>query len=417
MKRRRALPMLLLAFLVSCELDKDVLVPTFGDSGLLQDTYPLTEGMKGMIDGVYAVDAGGNRFGSTVVLKWRGVSLSVFSGVNAGYFVLQGGRLDSVFFFEGYWRYQSGTETGLASIRINKEEGGRGLMGDSSALVPPTLRGQVGDGISAPSTPVIFRFLRPIRPELLQNNFRIVAHRGGGRTSEKLPHSENSVEIIRMAEQFGATGIEIDARLTHDGIPVLYHDNLLNPRLVQKVPLVGRVEDFTFVELRSLVRLINGEKIPTLDEALRTVVEETTLEFVWLDSKSEGVGLMSKVVPVQQKYLALARQRGRRLEIVVGLPTDATFSEFSALPDARNIPSLCELSPELVRQVNAWYWGPRWTLGTQDAEVSAMHAEGRRAIPWTLDQGPYMEQYLAQGSFDGFCTNYPSLLAYHYYVR
>jgi glycerophosphoryl diester phosphodiesterase len=416
MNCRRALP-IILVLLASCELDKDVVVPSFGDSGLLQDTYPLSEGMKGMIDGVYAVDAGGNRFGPTVVLKWRGEYLSVFSGVNAGYFVLRGGRLDSVFFFEGYWRYQSGTETGLATLRINKEEGGRGLMGDSSLSGLLTLRGQVGDGNSAPSTPVVFRFLRPIRPELLRKDFRIVAHRGGGRTSEKLPHSENSVEIIRMAEQFGATGIEIDARLTRDGIPVLYHDELLNPRLVQKVPLVGRVEDFAFVELRSLVRLVNGERIPTLDEALRTVVEETTLEFVWLDSKSEGVGLMAKVVPIQQTYLALAQQRGRKLEIVVGLPTDATFSEFSALPGSRDIPSLCELSPEMVRQVNALFWGPRWTLGMQNAEVSAMHAEGRRAIPWTLDQGAYMEQYLAQGSYDGFCTNYPSLLAYHYYVR
>jgi glycerophosphoryl diester phosphodiesterase len=414
---KRACLLVALLFHASCTLEEDVVVPTFGDSGLLQDTYALTEEMRGLMDGVYAVDAGSDRFGLTVVLKWRGECLSIFSGVNAGYFVMQGGRLDSVFFFEGYWRYQNGTETGLASFRIGKEEGGRRLMGDTSLPLALTMRGQVGDGALAPSTPIVFRFSRPIKPDILQSGFRIVAHRGGGRTSDKLPHSENSVEIIRMAERFGSNGIEIDARLTRDGIPVLYHDELLNPRLVQKVPLVGRIEDFTYAELRTVVRLINGEKIPSLDEALRTVVEETSLEFVWLDSKSEGVGLMSRVVPLQQKYLSLAQQRGRKLEIVIGLPTDATFNEFRGLPGYQTIPSVCELSLDMVRQANARVWGPRWTLGSLDAEVAQLHAEGRRVIPWTMNQASYIEEYLRRASFDGFVTDYPSLVAYHYYVR
>ena len=30
------------------------------------------------------------------------------------YFILQGGSLESVLFFEGYWRFADNTETGLA---------------------------------------------------------------------------------------------------------------------------------------------------------------------------------------------------------------------------------------------------------------------------------------------------------------
>jgi glycerophosphoryl diester phosphodiesterase len=47
----------------------------------------------------------------------------------------------------------------------------------------------------------------------MQSDFQILAHRGGGRNSDYLGVSENSIEMIDIAERFGSTGIEIDARL------------------------------------------------------------------------------------------------------------------------------------------------------------------------------------------------------------
>jgi glycerophosphoryl diester phosphodiesterase len=247
--------------------------------------------------------------------------------------------------------------------------------------------------------------------------FYVVAHRGGGRTSDFIPKSENSVELIRIAERFGASGIEIDVRLSKDGIPYLYHDNGLNNRLVMKTPLVGPSEEYTFAQLRSFVTLLNGERIPSLDEVLKAVVEETTLKFVWLDSKSEEKGLLAKVLPIQQKYLQLAQQRGRELEIVIGMPTEEVLNEFLALPSYQTIPSLCELETEDVRQANSRVWGPRWTRGTLDQEVASIRSEGRLAIPWTLDVNGYIQQYVNRGIYDGILTNYPMTVAYYHYMR
>ena len=191
------------------------------------------------------------------------------------------------------------------------------------------------------------------------------------------------MELIKITERFGSTGVEIDVRLTKDNVPVLYHDGGLNLRLTQKGPMVGPVEDYTLAELKSFVWLINGERIPTLEEALDAVVTQTNLKFVWLDTKTEQSGVITAYVPIVKKALQKAASMGRDLEICAGIPTQEVLDEFLAYPNYQNIPSLCELTPENVRTVNARVWGPRWTMGTQNDQV--------RRVPCRRTQGVYVD--------------------------
>jgi glycerophosphoryl diester phosphodiesterase len=221
--------------------------------------------------------------------------------------------------------------------------------------------------------------------------------------------------MIRKSEQFGSTGIEIDVRLTSDKVPILYHDNTINERLVTPNGMTGPIENYSYAQLTGLARLINGEKIPTLREALETVVYQTQLEFVWLDSKYSGdLGLMEAL---QREYLLKAAAAGRTLDIMIGLPTDDQLNDFKNLTNYTAIPSLCELTRENVRELNSKVWAPRWTLGTQNSEVQGVHDEGRRAFTWTMDVPEYIYDYLQGGNFDGILTNYPSILAYYEYIR
>jgi glycerophosphoryl diester phosphodiesterase len=385
---------------------------------VLDQTYPLPDGAKDKLTGVYNVLEGADAFGPTMVVKWSGHGLSMFAGRQVGHFVLQTGEIDSVIVMEGYWRFAVSNETGLARFYIKREDGGRFLMGDTTGSRLIRITGTIGDGQEAPSRPVVLEFVRPIRQDLLTGNFQILAHRAGGRTSDRIPASENTVEMVRLAETFGATGIEIDVRLTKDGVPVLYHDTSINPRLTRKTALVGGVEDYTYAQVRSAIRLIiNGERIPTLEEALTTVVDETTLEFVWLDTKTEGRNIVEVMVPIQQKYLARAQAAGRRLDIMIGIPTEEVLDELKRYPDFQQLQTLCELGTDKAREVSAEVWGPRWTQGTLDADVAAMKAEGRRSFVWTLDVQNYIEQFIARGTFDGILTNYPTAVAYAYYIQ
>ena len=226
--------------------------------------------------------------------------------------------------------------------------------------------------------------------------------------------SENSIKIIKTASRLGATGIEIDVRYTKDGVPILYHDNALNLRLIQKNGLDGAIETYTYQQLQAFVRLVNGERIPTLEEVLETVLTNTTLNFVWLDTKY--IGPMDKVQVIQQMFRQRAAASGRDLQIVVGLPTPDAVDAYRALPKKNNTPILCELDTAVTRSLSARIWAPRWTLGFQTEEVLAMKAEGRTVFVWTLDEPTFIERFIGEGQFDGILSNYSSVVAHYHYI-
>lgn len=95
---------------------------------------------------------------------------------------------------------------------------------------------------------------------------RIIAHRCGGALTP-----ENTLAGLRLAARLGCRGVEFDAMLAADGVPVLMHDETLERTTTGQ----GRVADMNSAQL---VRLDAGirhhaafatEPSPTLDQALR----------------------------------------------------------------------------------------------------------------------------------------------------
>ena len=402
--------------LTSCDNIVDVDYPIIDPNGFLAQTTPLPDYSKNIMEGIYSVVSGKEKFGDQVVLKWSGNNLSIFCSKNVSYLVMQGGSIDSVIYFLGYWRYATGTDIGLSKLTISAVEGGSQILKGDTLNLDVTLKGNYSGQDGSNAAQFELKYLRPFSNFVKQSDFYILAHRGGGRNSEYLQASENSVEIISLAESFGATGIEIDVRVSNDGVPFLYHDSDINLRLTQKSVIWGEIENFSWYQLRSFVKLKNGELIPSLKEALEFVLDSTTLRFVWLDLKSEKNEIPA-VIKLQQDILQRAVSMNRDLNIVLGLPGDDKVNNLLAYPDFQNIPSLCELDVDIVRKVNAQVWAPRWTLGTQTDIVRQMHSEGRKAFVWTLDEPAFVESFMRDGEFDGVLSNYPSLIAYHHYTR
>jgi glycerophosphoryl diester phosphodiesterase len=404
-----------LLVIYSCNNEVDITNPVVDPSGFLSQTTPLTNDSKLVVEGVYDVIEGKELLGDQVVVKYTRDKLSIFSGKNGGYIILDAGYLDSVIFFVGYWRYATNTETGVVSFYIPSDEGGsKIILGDTTATTISFI-GEYGNGNGLADKKLVLKFNRDFSQEVKQSNFYILAHRGGGRNSDYLGVSENSIEMINIAERFGSNGIEIDARLSKDGVPFIYHDGDINLRLTQKGLIWGNIEDFTWAQLRTLVTLRNGEKIPSLREALEFVLEETNIRAVWLDTKDVDV------VPASIELLKEINERavlmGRDLKINLGIPADDIYEEFISQPGYQDVPSLCELSIDQVRQANSQVWAPRWTQGTQTANVQQMHAEGRLVFTWTLDETNYIEEFINEGEFDGILTNYPTIVSYYHYIK
>jgi len=400
----------------ACELDYDLVEPEFKEESILKNTDSIPIQLKKKIEGVYRVVKGADQFGEIVVAKWNGEALSLFGRKLGAYFILKGGKKDSLILFEGKWRYAESTETGLTRLVINKRSGIDSLLIDSSIAKTFSIIGTFGNENDFRSIEIQFTYLRPFSEEVRNSNYYILAHRGGGRNSDFVGASENSLEIISLAEQFGANGIEIDVMLSKDNIPFLYHDANINLRETKKGLLLGPVENFTIAQLKSFVELKNGEKIPTLREALEHILYNTNLKFVWLDMKSERNSI-PQVIEIQQDILNRAALLGRNLEIMVGLPTDFMLNNLLAYPNYQNVPSLCELSVDQFHSVNSKVWAPRWTMGTLISDVQSLHSEGKRAFVWTLDQTQFIQEFINESEFDGILTNYPTIVASFYYAK
>ena len=411
----KIITLILLALaLYGCNKDTTIPIPSAGPNSIMKETRPLQAASKLLMEGVYKVTSGSDFFGDHLVVKWNRTSLSLACS-NGKYFVLQAGHLDSVIFLQGYWRNGYSDGTGLASFYISREEGGTTIItGNGPQKI--IIRGAYGIQTGLPNQALVLEYMQPFSDKVKNSNFYILAHRSGGRTSDRLPVSENSIEMINYTEKFGSTGIEVDVRLTSDGVAFIYHDPDINIRLTKKGPLAGPIENYTWAQLSTFVRLIHGEKIPTLEDALTFVVDSTLLRFVYLDMKGSS-GAMAKVIPIQQRILARAQQKGRDLMVVVGIPSTDVMNDLMTYPDYQNIPSLCELSVDNVRQVNSKVWSPRWTLGIQNDLVEQMHSEGRLAVCWTIDEVSWIQEYLNDGHFDGLLTNYPYVVAYYHYIQ
>jgi glycerophosphoryl diester phosphodiesterase len=102
--------------------------------------------------------------------------------------------------------------------------------------------------------------------EWMQRAPLVVGHRGAPRFAP-----ENTLAGFRRAAELGADAIELDAKLTADGVVVCHHDRTLDRTTNGQ----GRVLDWTWESLRRLDAgsrfdaAFAGEPIPSLEQVLR----------------------------------------------------------------------------------------------------------------------------------------------------
>ncbi len=418
----RHYPYLIVLLFVSCQALIDAPLPNlYWEKFEAPSAKPLPPSSYAKLEGVYRVMVADDDFGDSAVVKWsydingKDTShyLSFFSKEDVRYFIMQAKSSGDSILLNGYWRNVENTKTGKAHFTIRSKNGAFDLISGMAASPSAVfMAGQYGMFDDNPHKEINFQYLRPLHTG---EPFQIVAHRGGGRNNDLLPASENSVEMIHLAARLGATGVEIDVQLTKDGVPVLYHDNKLNDRLTRKTGIHGSVDEYTYEELSKEVELKRGGKIPTLQDALHTIVYNTPLQFVWLDCKTAKP--LQAIHDLQTAYLQKAKAVGKNMEILIGVPDKNVMQNFLSLPGYQGIPVLTELGQDSAAKIDADIWATSWIKGLQTEDVLKAQQKGMRALAWTLDVPRKIKEYMREGRFNGIVTNRPSAVAYEYYNR
>lgn len=212
-----------------------------------------------------------------------------------------------------------------------------------------------------------------------------VAHRG-----DPYVHRENTLASIRSALRAGADAVEVDVRLTRDGVPVLLHDATLE-RLWEHSRFLGSL---SADELRGLT----GGGVPTLREALALAGAEAVPDrrlFVDLPDVSAAEAAVAEVH---------ASGAAGRVYYCGGPESMLAVRRADAEAEiALTWTSLAPPRAALLDRVRPHWINYRFGLLSPEL-VAAHHAQGFLVSAWTADTRRTMRRLLASG-VDSITTN------------
>jgi len=226
----------------------------------------------------------------------------------------------------------------------------------------------------------------------------VVAHRGASGL-----RPENTLAAFALALELGADGIELDVRVSRDGVPVVHHDR----DLARTAGRPGLVRDHTAAEL-ARVDAGDGEGIPDL----ATVLEATGELPILVELKEAEAAL-----PV----LAVLRRSNAESRVVA-----ASFQRAALTPLRDSGVPLGACRSDIVRAAVAAALG--WPAGAAPCRFYAVPDRYRDRIPvptprfvrraarqgcpvhvWTVDD-PGRANVLWRRGVSGIITNRPDLI-------
>jgi glycerophosphoryl diester phosphodiesterase len=228
---------------------------------------------------------------------------------------------------------------------------------------------------------------------------RILAHRGA---SGYAP--ENTFAAFDLALGMGAPVLETDVRLTHDGVPVLIHDENLD-RTTNGTGPVAETDSAALAELDAgawFDRRFAGQRVPRLDE--------------FLDRYAAHVGLCIEIkVPAAVALVAelIAARSGPRAFVgleFTAFEWDIVLALRGALPDVPvgllvRQSDTHPASIDRAAEAGLAMIGPSAGAVTPEF-VRAAHARGLKVRTWGVDNRDDFHRVIACGA-DGTTLNWP----------
>jgi glycerophosphoryl diester phosphodiesterase len=398
--------------MVSCSKNQIALQPAIdiGNVVFVSDTT-----MKKM-EGIYSLNSGTTDYGTEWVCKASKYRVSFFSNQGGIFMILKYGidPADSSLKFSGFWRFSEIATQNLVNFKVAKDQALLFLQtGDISDL---QLDGNIINGEGTSTSPISFKFSKPFSAYVLSHPFEIYSHHGVQTTSNP-PFAENSLLGVTNDEDYGVDGIEFDIQMTRDKVPICMHDPNIDIRLTEKSPISGDYNQYGFAFLEDYIRLVDGQLIPSLDQVCTAFIDSTTMTYLWLDIKGDE-GIFEALLPVIDKAYKHAAAVGRNVIMYVDLPSTTVIQQYQSYPPYRasGYPSMCELTLQDVIDNGCTRWGPRYSRGLLLDEVEQAHAQGIKVISWTLNDKALIRNYIQNGQFDGFISDYPAYVVYDWYT-
>ena len=226
------------------------------------------------------------------------------------------------------------------------------------------------------------------------------AHRGGPVLAGVPTYAEESLPAFTNAAQNLQVVLELDAKLTADGVPVVFHD----PTLDRTTNCEGPVSARTLVELAACpadVLGAPGNDLPTAPAP--EPVPIATLAEVLAFAKTDGIGINLEIknYPTDDEdYDPTPAFANRIMDVVLdsGIPASQVIIQSftpdnlgvaeQRMPDAQfallSLAGTNDLAID-VAAARGWDWvSPQWPVDA--AYVERAHESALKVVPYTLNQ-------------------------------
>lgn len=229
---------------------------------------------------------------------------------------------------------------------------------------------------------------------------RIIAHRCGGALAP-----ENTLAGLRVASRLGCRGVEFDAMLSRDGIPMLIHDETLE-RTTDGRGAVGALAAAQLARLDAGVRhhpAFSGERIPTLADALALCGELG----LWANVEIKPAAGREAETGAAVAGLLAANWHGKG--VVSSFSGVALTAARAAAPDLRYALLVERIPPDWREQTAALGCTALHCAADADkAAIADVAAAGLEVACYTVDRRDEAERLFAAGAAAVF-TDRPDL--------
>ena len=233
----------------------------------------------------------------------------------------------------------------------------------------------------------------------------VFAHRGASAFAP-----ENTLSAFLLAVEYGADGIELDAKLSADGEVMVIHD----PTVDRTTNGSGRVNQISRDDLQrldagsSLDPRFAREKIPTLEEVFITVGHKTLINVELTNYTSSGDSLVERVA-------ALVKKQHLQDGVIF-----SSFNPFNLVKMNTLLDGACATG--ILAMPGARGWVLRGALGRWAAPgmvhpfmddvtqkfVQSQHRIHRKVNVWTVNKAVDLRRLMDYG-VDGIITDDPKL--------
>jgi glycerophosphoryl diester phosphodiesterase len=235
---------------------------------------------------------------------------------------------------------------------------------------------------------------RILKDEFIHN--KVIAHRGAWKNTG-VP--ENSIAALRHAVTMGCEGSEFDVHMSADSLPVINHDPSLQGVSIAK----------TNSSELLMMKLANGEALPTLENYLKAGMEQTKTKLI-LEIKPSELGKESSIALTRKVVALVVTLQALAWVDYISFDYDVCKEVMKLAPYAkaaylRGDKTPAELATDhffgLDYNFNVLQKNPDWIKDAKSRKLTIN--------VWTVNDKPSLEDFLKK-DVDFITTNEPELL-------